>query len=131
MNENVTTYVLVAIGSALGGMARQWCGVAAVRLWGASFPWGTIGINIFGSLVIGAAAALTEPQGRLPLNAFIRQFVIVGLCGGYTTFSSFSLQTMVLLRDGRWIEAVANVVFSVVLCLIAVGLGYFLTAQLG
>jgi len=130
MNPTALTYLWVAIGSALGGMARQWCGVMAVRYWGPEFPWGTIGINILGSLVIGGFAALTDSNGRYPLSGLARQFVMVGICGGYTTFSSFSLQSLNLMRDGLWLEAGANIVLSVVLCLMAVALGHFLAMQL-
>ena len=129
MTSGLYTYFLVALGGALGSMARQWCGVAAARVWGIDFPWGTIAINILGSFVIGAFAALTDINGRWPMGGFARQFVMVGLCGGYTTFSSFSLQTLTLLRDGLYLEAGLNVVLSVVLCLIAVALGHFLAMQ--
>ena len=116
-------YFWIAIGSALGGMARQWCTVMAVRLWPADLPWGTIAINIVGSTVIGAFVALTDAHGRFPLPLTARQFVAVGLCGGYTTFSSFSLQTLVLFQNGKMLEAGLNVVLSVVLCLAGVALG--------
>ena len=130
MSPAFYTYLLVAIGGALGSMARQWCGVAAARWWGIEFPWGTIGINILGSFVIGAFAALTDVNGRWPLGGFARQFVMVGICGGYTTFSSFSLQSLTLLRSGLYLEAGLNVVLSVALCLAAVALGHFLATQL-
>jgi CrcB protein len=129
MNPTLTTYLLVALGSALGGLARQWCGVWAERLWGTSFPWGTVGINILGSFLIGIFAALTDRDGRWPLNDVVRQFVMVGICGGYTTFSSFSLQTLNLLRDGLLLAALLNIALSVVLCLAAVALGYVLGGQ--
>jgi CrcB protein len=129
MNSTFLTYLLVAIGSALGGMARQWCGVMVARQWGAEFPWGTIAINILGSFVIGGFAALTDAEGRWPLGGMARQFVMVGICGGYTTFSSFSLQSLNLLRDGLWLEAGANILLSVALCLAAVALGHFLAMQ--
>jgi len=123
------SYFVIAIGSALGGMARQATGVLAVRLWGTDFPWGTIGINILGSFVIGAFAAYTSPDGPMPASLVTRQFVMVGLCGGYTTFSAFSLQTLDLIRDGRMPEAGLNIVLSVVLCLIAVALGHWLAVS--
>jgi CrcB protein len=129
MNPTFLTYLWVAIGSALGGMARQWCGVMAARYLGAEFPWGTIGINILGSFVIGAFAALTGSDGRWPLGGLARTFVMVGICGGYTTFSSFSLQTLMLMNDGLWLPAGANVLLSVSLCLAAVALGHFLAVH--
>ncbi|OWJ65283.1 fluoride efflux transporter CrcB [Inquilinus limosus] len=117
------TYLWVAAGSALGGMARYWCSALAIERFGAAFPWGTLFINILGSFVIGIFGGLTGPDGRFLVSADVRTFVMVGVCGGYTTFSSFSLQTLGLMQDGEWARAGANVVLSVVLCLVAVWLG--------
>jgi CrcB protein len=117
-------YLWVAIGSALGGMARYWMTLAMAAATGISFPWGTILINILGSFVIGLVGALTGVGGRLTVPAEARLFVMTGLCGGFTTFSAFSLQTFELVRDGRLPQAAANVALSVTLCVIAVALGY-------
>jgi CrcB protein len=122
------TYLLVAIGSALGGMARHWCGMAAAARWGTAFPWGTILINIVGSFLIGVVAAFTEPDGRWGPVQPARDFLMVGVLGGYTTFSAFSLQTLTLLRDGKLAYAAGNVALSVGACVIAVWLGYVLGA---
>ncbi len=124
-------YLSVALGSALGGVARYGFGLAAARLWGETFPWGTIIINVVGSFVIGLFAALTLPSGPLPAGPNLRAFVMVGLCGGFTTFSSFSLQTFALARDGSWIGAAANVLLSVALCLVAVTLGHVAAERIG
>jgi CrcB protein len=113
-------YLWVAGGSALGGMARYWCSIAVAARLGNEFPWGTLLINILGSFVIGLFAALPEADGPPPE---IRLFVMVGLCGGYTTFSAFSLQTLGLLRTGHTAAALANIALSVILCLAAVALG--------
>jgi CrcB protein len=121
----------VALGSALGGMARYGVGLAAARLWGLAFPWGTILINVAGSFVISFFGTLTLPSGPLPANAALRVFVMVGVCGGFTTFSSFSLQTLELVRDEAWGAAFLNVVLSVALCLLAVAAGYLLAARIG
>src|SRR3954454_7971613 len=83
-------YLWVAIGSALGGVARYWCSGLVARLAGETFPWGTIRVNILGSFVIGFAAALSRPEGRFLIPFEARLFIMVGLCGGYMTFSSFS-----------------------------------------
>jgi CrcB protein len=124
------TYLYIAIGSALGGMARYWCsGVVATRV-GETFPWGTIVINILGSGVIGFFATISGPDSRYLVSGDLRLFVMVGLCGGYTTFSSFSLQTLNLIRDGDLLAAGANIVLSVFLCLIAVWLGHIAAASL-
>ncbi len=117
-------YLWVAIGSALGGMARYWCSGIAARLIGESFPWGTLIVNVLGSFVIGAFAALSAAEGPFLIRPELRLFVMVGLCGGYTTFSSFSIQTFTLWREGQWLWAGANTVLSVVLCLFATWIGY-------
>ena len=117
------TYLWVAAGSALGGMARYWCSGFVAERAGEAFPWGTLIINVLGSFVIGLFGGLTGPDGRFLVSPDVRIFVMVGLCGGYTTFSSFSLQTLTLMQDGEWAWAGANVVLSVVLCLLAVWLG--------
>jgi CrcB protein len=117
-------YLFVALGSAVGGMGRYWMAGAVARLTGPQFPWGTILINILGSALIGIAAALTGPGGRLAVAQDLRIFVMVGVCGGFTTFSSFSLQTLELLRDGRAMEALGNIALSVLLCLAGVAAGY-------
>lgn len=118
------TYLWVALGSALGGVARHWCSGVAARLWGESFPWGTIIVNVAGSFVIGLFATLTAPDGRVAASSEARLFVMVGLCGGYTTFSAFSLQSLVLARAGEWIGLGMNIGLSVVLCLAAVWAGH-------
>jgi len=97
---------------------------------GQTFPLGTLVINVLGSFVIGFFATLTGPDGRYLVPGDIRQFVMVGICGGYTTFSSFSLQTLTLLQDGEVMRAGLNVGASVVLCLISVWLGYVAAASL-
>jgi CrcB protein len=126
---NTTLYI--AVGGAIGSMARYWVAIGVTRLAGPSFPWGTILINISGSFVIGLFAAVTAAgTGRLPVAPDLRAFVMVGICGGFTTFSSFSLQTLDLMRDGRTIQALANVSLSVLLCLAAVASGHYSGASL-
>jgi CrcB protein len=117
-------YVWVAVGSALGGMARYWCSGFVARLFGEWFPWGTLIVNVSGSFVIGVFAALSAAEGPFLIPPEMRIFVMVGICGGYTTFSSFSLQTFALWREGEWFWVGANSVLSFVLCLLAVWLGY-------
>ena len=125
------TYLWVAIGGALGSVARFGVGNYASQWHGGGFPWGTLIVNVTGSFVIGLFAALTGPGGRWAVSLDARQFVMVGICGGYTTFSSFSLQTLDLARDGHLAGAGANVVGSVVACLVAVWLGYLAAMALG
>lgn len=118
-------YFWVAIGGALGSVSRFWINGFVSEKVGASFPWGTLFINIGGSFIIGAIGALASAEGRLDSQTrqFATQFLMVGVCGGYTTFSSFSLQTLNLMRDRQWLYAGGNVVLSVILCLLAVWLG--------
>jgi CrcB protein len=117
------SYVWVAAGGALGSVARFALASAFGQAVGERFPWGTIAVNISGCFVIGAIAMSTSPVGRIPVSVDFRQFLMIGICGGYTTFSSFSLQTLTLLRSGAWAEAGANVAISVVACMLAVWLG--------
>jgi fluoride exporter len=125
---DMLSYLWIGLGSALGGMARYWLsGLVAERV-GETFPWGTVTVNATGCFVIGLFAALTDPDGRWLVHPTTRQFVMVGVLGGYTTFSSFSLQTLNLVRDGQWGWAGLNVLGSVVLCLIAVWAGHWLAA---
>lgn len=126
----MASYFWIAIGSALGGIARYWCSGIVARLFGETFPWGTLIVNVIGSFVIGFFATLTGPDGRLFVPSVARQFVMIGLCGGYTTFSSFSLQTLNLANDGEYLYAGLNIVLSVVLCLLAVWLGSILATGL-
>jgi fluoride exporter len=126
----MVTYLWIGLGSALGGMARYWCSGLVANRFGETFPWGTLTVNVIGSFVIGFVATLTAPDGRLLVGSNARQFVMVGVLGGYTTFSSFSLQTLALARDGEWLRAGTNIVLSVVLCLVAVWLGHIAAAAL-
>ena len=117
-------YVWVALGGALGSVARYGCSLAATRWLGAAFPWGTMFVNVTGSFTIGLLTALVATEGRALLGADARALVIVGLLGGFTTFSSFSLETLELARGGALGAAALNVMLSVALCLAGVGLGF-------
>lgn len=123
-------YFWVGLGSALGGLARYLLSGLVARAIGETFPFGTLVVNVLGSFIIGLFAALTGPDGRLLVDPHIRQFVTVGLCGGFTTFSSFSLQTLALAQDGEWAYVALNVVGSVASCLFAVWLGWQLAQAL-
>ncbi len=123
-------YFWVMLGSALGGAARYWCSGLAAEHFGETFPLGTMAVNIIGSFIIGFFATLTGPDGRYFVGTEARQFVMTGLCGGYTTFSSFSVQTLNLARDGEMKLAGANIVLSVVLCLVDVWVGHVAAASL-
>ena len=107
----------VAIGGAVGSVARHAMGMWSISVFGPAFPWGTLIVNIVGSFVISAVASMTA------LNDDLKLFLTVGLCGGFTTFSAFSLQTLSLIQAGAWGSAAINIAGSVALCLIAVWLG--------
>jgi CrcB protein len=124
-----STCLLIAVGGALGTLARYLISVAAVPF-SHTLPWGTILINVSGSFVIGFFGTLTLSQGRYPLPETARLFIMVGFCGGFTTFSSFSLQTLDLMRYGSLTRALINVAASVVLCVGAVAIGHALAAKL-
>jgi fluoride exporter len=127
----VITYLWIALGGALGSVARFGCSSLIAHWFGERFPWGTMIVNITGSFIIGAFSALTGPDGRLLVSPDARLFITVGICGGYTTFSSFSLQTLNLVRDGEFAYAGLNIVLSVFACLAAVWLGYAAATALG
>lgn len=123
-------YLWVMLGSAVGGGARYWSSGFSARHFGETFPWGTIIVNVAGSFIIGFFATLTGPDGRVMASTETRQFVMVGICGGYTTFSSFSLQTLELVREGEMLRAGGNIALSVILCLLVVWLGHIAAASL-
>ena len=116
----------IFIGGGLGSLGRWWASGLIANTVGETFPWGTLMVNVSGSFVIGLFAAATGPEGRWLAPATFRQFFMLGICGGYTTFSSFSLQTLNLAEDGQWFKAGANSVLSLVLCLLGVWLGHLL-----
>jgi CrcB protein len=128
--DDIVRYFWVLLGGALGTGARYWCSGVVARAFGETFPWGTLLVNVSGSLIIGVFATLTGPDGRMFVGTNARQFVMIGLCGGYTTFSSFSLQTLNLMQDGEWVGAGANIVLSVVLCLLAVWVGHVIALSI-
>ncbi|MBP7950986.1 MAG: fluoride efflux transporter CrcB [Verrucomicrobiales bacterium] len=118
--------LLVFLGGGLGSVLRHGLSLVMAERMGAAFPWGTLAANVTGSFAIGLAAALTGPGGRWPDAADARLFFMIGICGGYTTFSSFSLQTLAFLHSGQWGAALCNAGGSLLLCLLAVWLGHLL-----
>jgi len=120
------TWVAVAAGGALGSLARYWMTGAMAALTGPRFPYGTLLINILGSFVIGAVAGVTLTPDRMGMHPDVRIFLMVGICGGFTTFSAFSLQTLELLQTGDVIPAALYVAGSVTLCVLFVWFGWWL-----
>jgi CrcB protein len=123
MRTETLLLLAVAAGSALGGATRYGLSGLVARSFGETFPWGTLVVNVLGSFLIGFVATVAGPDGRLLVSPVTRQFLMPGIFGGFTTFSSFSLQTLSLAQDGEWSWAAANVVLSIVLCLAGVWLG--------
>jgi CrcB protein len=119
------TCLIVMAGGALGTLARYLVSLLAAPISG-NLPWGTILINITGSFIIGLFGTLAH--GRFPVSENMRLFVMIGLCGGYTTFSSFSLQTLDLIRSGAMTRAGVNIAASVVLCVAAVSAGHLIAS---
>ncbi|MGH8338314.1 MAG: fluoride efflux transporter CrcB [Gammaproteobacteria bacterium] len=117
-------YLWVAIGGAVGSMMRYGLSGVVMQMTGGSFPYGTMFANVTGALLIGVFASLAAPESPYFLPASARLLLMTGVCGGYTTFSTFSLETFNLLRDGEFIPALANMLLSVVLCVISVWIGY-------
>lgn len=122
-------YLWVMAGGALGTAARMGISNFVAERYGAVFPTGTILVNITGCFIIGLVHALTGPNSSFLVPPLVRQTVMIGVLGGYTTFSSFSLQTLNLLNDGEWLYAGWNVALSVVCCLVACWLGLILGGQ--
>ena len=122
------SYLWVCVGGAIGSGLRFWVsGLVAERI-GQTFPLGTLVVNVTGSFLVGVLAGMSIPEGRWMLTPNARTFLMIGVCGGYTTFSSFSLQTLTLAQEGEWLRAGVNSFLSFALCLVAVWLGYFLVS---
>jgi CrcB protein len=121
-------YLLVSLGSAIGGCLR-YAVTRAMHGVGPGTTRATIFINVLGSFLIGYIGNLTVSGSRYQASESMRIFLMVGICGGFTTFSSFSLQNFYLLRSGAWGRALANAALSVLLCLGAVAVGYMLAQR--
>jgi fluoride exporter len=119
-------WIAVAVGGALGSVARFWLAGAMTALTGPRFPWGTLLINVLGSFVIGLVAGITLTPARVGMHPDIRIFLMTGVCGGFTTFSAFSLQTLELLQTGDVVPAFGYAIGSVVLCVVATYCGWLL-----
>jgi CrcB protein len=119
-------WIAVAVGGAMGSVARFWLAGAMTALTGPRFPWGTLLINVFGSFVIGLVAGITLTPDRVGMHPDVRIFLMTGICGGFTTFSAFSLQTLELMQSGDAVPAFGYAVASVVLCVLATYCGWLL-----
>jgi fluoride exporter len=128
--EKIGSYVSVALGSVVGGVTRYLVSVLFMSQFSDGFPWSTLFVNVTGSFVIGFYSALTGPDGRLFVTPRQRQFVMVGICGGYTTFSAFSLETLRLVQTGKFQAASLNVGISIIGWMVAVWVGHTLATRL-
>lgn len=117
----------VALGSAIGGSVRYLIGTLMPVRADVGFPWATLFVNVTGSLLLGLIARYASVPGTMSLE--LRMFLTVGICGGYTTFSAFSLETTTLIQRGRYDVAIAYVVISVLLSLAAAFAGMALAQQ--
>jgi fluoride exporter len=122
--------IIVFVGGAIGSMLRFWLSGFIAERFGETFPYGTLVVNLVGSLIVGFAVARLGHLSDAFLASGLKQFIVVGLCGGLTTFSSFSLQTWNLILDGRWGSAFTNIIVSTILCLALVALGWDLGQRL-
>ena len=127
--DTTGSYISVALGSIVGGVARYLVSVLFISQFGSGFPWGTLFVNVTGSFIIGFYAALTGPDGRLLVSPRQRQFVMVGICGGYTTFSAFSLETFRLVQSGDVRTATVYIFVSVITWITSVWIGHILAVR--
>lgn len=123
-------YLAVMTGGAVGTGLRLWLSGLLAAKYGETFPVGTLAVNVIGSFLISFFAQLAGPDGPLLVSSLARQVVMIGVLGGFTTFSSFSFQTLNLLHDGQWARASANIALSLALCLLAVWLGHVVAQAL-
>jgi CrcB protein len=114
-------YVIVTLGGGIGALARYWLSTWVLGALGAVFPWGTLAVNVIGSFIIGLVMILSIDRGMI--SPEMRLLLTTGFCGGLTTFSTFSYETLTLLRSEQWLSAGANTLANLMLCLLATGLG--------
>ncbi len=119
--QAVSHIVLVGIAGAVGTLLRAACGMAALRLFGAGFPWGTLLVNVAGSLAFGLIVACVRSRGFVP--AGLETILLMGLLGGFTTFSTFAFQAIEMLAAGRIVAAVSYVAATNAAALAAAWIG--------
>jgi CrcB protein len=125
---HAVTVLWIGLGGFIGANARYFLGRAVIERWGSAFPWGTLTVNVLGSLLIGiileviAQRAISDPAYRL--------FLVVGFLGGFTTFSTFAFESVTLLDDGKWTRALTYVLASNALAIVACFLGMWIVRRL-
>jgi len=123
------TYVYIGLGAAIGGTLRYWLSNNTYKVLPVNFPYGTLLVNVIGSFILGVI--MFYFSDRELLNPQLRIFLTVGFCGGFTTFSTFSLETMNLFRDAQYLYGIVNVILNVLLCLLGIYLAYLITKLIG
>jgi CrcB protein len=126
LNAGPYAYLLAMLGSALGGGARLYVSTLVSRGLGTQFPWGTLAVNLAGCFAVGLLGAVFAPPGRIHDLQQLRVFLVVGVLGGFTTFSAFSLETLMLVQRGATSAAAAYAAASLAGCLAAAALGFML-----
>ena len=121
------TILLIGVGGMVGALLRYGAVAAVQRLAGPGFPWGTLAVNVVGSLMLGALLVVTE---RMASGESLRRFAAVGVLGAFTTFSAFSAEVVTMLRDGVWLRAAAYATVSVTLAVGALAAGVAMTTHL-
>jgi fluoride exporter len=127
--NTLSSYLAVMVIGAFGCGARMWMSFFFSDKYGPAFPVGTLVVNVLGCFIIGLFAGVTRTDGGLMVHPIVRQAVMIGFLGGFTTFSSFGLQTIALFNDGEWGLGALNIVLSVLLCLVAVWIGQVIALQ--
>jgi CrcB protein len=118
-------YLLVIAGSAVGGAFRYWLSNAVYKFFPATFPYGTLAVNIIGSFILGLIIFVLDEKELI--NSQLKIFLTIGFCGGFTTFSTFSLETFNLLRDSEYLFAALNIIFNLTVCIAGVFLAYIIS----
>ncbi|RPI73250.1 MAG: fluoride efflux transporter CrcB [Ignavibacteriales bacterium] len=118
-------YLIVSLGAAIGGAARYWLSNAVYKFFPASFPYGTFAVNLTGSFILGLIIFFLDEKELISNQ--IKIFLTIGFCGGFTTFSTFSLETFNLIRDSQYFLAAINIILSVVVCIAGIFLAYIIS----
>ena len=127
----MVTNGLIFLGAGLGGVARYWISNTIYDYWGREFPYGTLFVNVSGSFFMGLLFVVILGRfEEIEISSMLRAFLLIGFLGGYTTFSAFSMETIILMENGAWVNALLNSVLSIVLCVGAAWLGFICARQL-
>jgi CrcB protein len=118
-------YLIVSLGAAIGGALRYWLSNLSYKFFPVTFPYGTLAVNIIGSFLLGLIIFIFDEKELI--SSQLKIFLTIGLCGGFTTFSTFSLETFYLIKDSEYLLAAANIILSTMLCIAGVFLAYIVS----